>query len=294
MNYWWNISTFPTSETPLHVSINTDIGIEEGDFIISDASDIAAALTTLVHNVLNNDLFEAIENNTVIFVINDSGSLYGEVIIDTVHYQVSISDRYQFVNNEYAVAINRSESLSWQIDSQVWSEFVSFCPEFYVVCDAQLEALSMVTYKNGIPFFHNLQTTTTYNKFYTFQCDQIISICINEGITTEKRFLTFAVDSKNKTSSITGTKYQIYKIETSDNQESNLPMAAFIFKENFLWAALMRATNLGGTLQTGQQLRGVWLNAVLVRDSSEGVVDQYSEFAKATGTFFTSEYAIKK
>ena len=283
MNYYYNIGEDFETGTLVTITLNVDGVVETGDFAIENATDVADALTSL-----GNDTFVSIENGTVIYVNSQSGTTYGTVTIGEDSYLVELTVKYLFTNDESEIVLSRNETIAWNTNAKFWSGFYGFTPEGYGMIDAQLYGLSMVSFKQGVPYFHNLSNETTYNNFYGYQMNQWITIVFNEHPETEKRFLTLMLDSKNKTSTITAVKYDLYNIETSDNQLSNLPKESFTFKENMVWAALMRSTNLGKTLQNGNQLRGTWIEITMRRDNSESVIDTYSEFSKAIINYFTS------
>lgn len=281
--YSWNIGAFQTGSITISITINSVV--HTGTFAINNIDGIVAALNTFA---VSPDQFEAIENDTVITVIANTFSEYSLLVIGDNTYRTGISNRYQYTNNQYSIAISRNETFAWSLNGQFWQSFYSGTPEYYCFNDANLEGISLIQFKVGTPWFSNLQTTTEYNRFFGFYCDQVINIVCNESPQTKKRFLTIMYDSRDQ-SQTTSVKYLGYKVITSNNQESSIPIQASIYKEGALWAVFYRNTALGGTLQTGQQMTGNWLEVTLVRDSTDAYINVYSEFALAVIEYFTSE-----
>lgn len=293
-NYSWDIGTDPDIDivVDITVSIEVDSDTLSSTFSIRSVADIADALNSLLEDEDIIDTISAIENNTVLYIISSSLSVYGDIVVGTHTYTASTTSRYKFTNNEYDIAIARNETLMWSVYGQFWSSMFSFTPEYYSSVDAQLYGLSMVTFKGGVPYFHNLTTISTYMQFYGWQTNQVLSVVCNLGAVTEKRFLTISAKSINKTSSITAVKYSGYAVTTSDNQQSSIPIDAFQVRENQIFAVIYRDTSLGYTLQTGAQLRGVWMQVTLVRDDDEEVIDEYSEISDISFELVTSPKAI--
>lgn len=290
--YWWNIAAgFETGES-INVSIVIDGAAVDGDYEINNAEDIITALNDLADNI---DIFNAIENDTIIDVTSSSGSVYGTIIIGEGSFSVNTTDKWDYINNEYQIEIARNETAAYSIFGRSWNGWYGFTPEYYSYIDAQLEGISLITFKKGFPYFHNLYTTTTYNEFYGDQTDQVITPVFNcNSPATEKRFMTLGYNSANKTSTNSGTKYLGYAVVTSDFQESVIPIAAFKFRENFYYAVFFRNTTTGATIQTGQPLRGRWIQVTLVRDTDEEIQPTYNELSELVVNFETSPIAILK
>lgn len=197
-----------------------------------------------------------------------------------------------YTNNSYDINISGNETIAFSIDREVWTGFYAFTPEYFCFVDGQRNGLSLITFKGGLPYFHNLNTVSTYNNFYGTQTDQVIRFVINEGEFTEKRFMALAVDSRDRTSTISGIKYSGDMVTTSDNQTSNIPIAAFTYKEGTYYSVFFRDTSLGATIQAGAGLRGIYAEINLVRDTTPAIQPLYSEFRSATGFYHTSEKAI--
>ena len=192
-----------------------------------------------------------------------------------------------YVNNLYDINISQNETLSYSVDGDFFETFYAFTPEYYAFNDGNRKGLSLISFKAGKPYMHNLSSTTTYDTFYDTETDFIVRIVCNAGEHTEKRFQTIALRSRNTTSAINSPKYFAESVLTSDNQESSIPMGAFKFKENWEKAVFYRALNNGGTLQTGSMLRGTWVECNLIRDTE--IRTEYSELSDMVFEFFTSE-----
>lgn len=288
--YRWNFASGFDTGDDLTVSIVIDGVTESGTYDISDIDDIVTALEDLANNT---DEFSVIENNTVIDTQSSSGSVYGTVIINGDSFAVVTTDTYYYINNEYDIEIERNETIGYSMIGGGANGWYGFTPEYYGFIDAQLEGISMVTFKKGLPYFHNLYTTTDYNEFYGTQTDQVITPVFN-GLSpvTEKRWMTIGYNSKNKTSTNSGTKYEAYAVATSDFQTSTIPIAAFVFREGFYYGVFFRNTSTGSDIFSGQPLRGTWVKVTLVRDTDEDIQPLYNELSDIIVNFETSAVAV--
>jgi len=285
-HYYWEFGTDFLTGTDILITLVVDGETLSGTFDISTIGSIRNALQTLSDNI---DTFTVIENDTVIYVVSSSGDVYGDVTIGSplaILYEVHTDNRYEYVNNEYDIELARNETMAYNINGKFFNGFLGFTPEFYSYVDGQQYGLCNVSFKEGIPHFHNQENIQTYDTFYGYATDQVIRFAVNKSPETEKVFLTMAVDSKTKTSMIEGMKYEAYKVETSDFMVSKIPIEAFQFRENIYYAPFLRSTAYGGTLLNGQVLRGTWIEVTLVRDREK--VEQYSELAKIIVHFVTS------
>lgn len=281
--YWWNIGTTFTTGTGVNVSIVVGGLLVFGTFTINTISDIKIAINSLVADDLS-----VIENNLILYVISSSGSVYGNITVGTTVYLVNTSDKYQYINDENSIQMSRPETIAYGILKQSFDGFYSFIPEFYIYSDGKREGLSFSSFKNAIPWFHNLQTTVSaFDTFFTYITNQYIGIVCNESPQTVKRFQTLMYDSKND-NKISSVRYEAVLVKTSTNQQSTIPLAASVYKEGILWCVFYRNITLGKTLQTGEMLTGNWIQILLKRDSSENIVQTYSEFSKAIVNFFIS------
>ena len=197
-----------------------------------------------------------------------------------------------YINNSYNIELEANETIGYSVDSDTWVGWMAYTPEYFVYNDGQRTGLSFCSFKEGIPYFHNLSTETTYDIFYGIQTDQVIAFVCNESPQTEKRFQTITIDSKNLTSNLNAVKYIGNEVTTSDNQLSSIPITSWKFRENLLRSVFYRATNQGKDLATGDGLHGCYLEVRLVRDTDPLIQPTYSQFSKATVFFITSSNAI--
>lgn len=206
-------------------------------------------------------------------------------------YQDASDDDY--INNLYDVSLSANETVTYSVNGQNCGGFTGFAPELYCYVDGHRHGLSMVTFKQGIPYFHELDTETTFNNFYGTQTDQYIRIIANESPQTEKKFLTIGYDSKSKTSMISGVRYGANDVVTSDFQTSVIPVDSFKFFESFYFSNFYLNTSYGGTIFTGENLRGSYIQVGLLRDTDPAVVSKYNELSKIIVNFMVSAKAIK-
>ena len=197
-----------------------------------------------------------------------------------------------YINDNDTIDIEANETIAFSIEGDAFNTFYAFTPEHMDFVDGELYGLSLVTFKEGLPYFHNLSAVDDYNVFYGENTNQYVNVVCNESPQTTKKFQAIAVDSKTKQSPIEGIKYSVSEVRTSDNLVSYVPLAAFKFKENWYYSVFYRATNFDATIQTGQYLRGTWCEVKLTRDEDPDVQTEYNELAKICVFFTTSDYAI--
>lgn len=290
-HYYWEFGTeFQTGEGIL-IAITIDGVVSSGNYDIVSIGSIRTALQEL--SGVSIDTFTVIENDTVIYVVSSSGQVYGNVTIGTplaILYVAHTDDKYNYINNEYDIELGRNETFAYNMMGKFFNGFYAYTPEFYGYVDGQQFGLCNVSFKKGVPYFHNQENVSTYNIFYDTPTDQVISVVVNKSPETEKVFKAIAYDSKNKYSMLEGTKYEAVRIKTSDYMESTIPIEAFEFRENIYYSVFFRNTSYGGTLDSGQVLRGTWIEVTLVRDIEKR--EQYSELAKVVIFMETSAKAI--
>lgn len=290
-HYYWDFGTeFLTGDQVL-ITIIIDGETLSGNYDIVSIGSIRTALQELADTDL--DVFTVIENDTVISVISSSGQVYGNVTIGSplaTLYEAHTDDKYIYTNNEYDIELGRNETFAYNMMGKFYNGFYAYTPEFYGYVDGQQFGLCMVSFKNGVPHFHNQENTSTYNIFYDTPTDQVIRVVMNKSPQTEKIFKAIAYDSKSKVSMLSGVKYSAYKVETSDYMTSVIPIEAFQFRENFYYSVFYRNTSYQGTLSSGQVLRGTWIEITLVRDTEKKEV--YSELSKIIVICGTSPKAI--
>lgn len=313
-HYAYNISAgFTTGESVL-VSIDINGAVQTNTLSILGLADLQAVLIDLIEayitglptGVTVTDILYLVDNDTVFYLTSSTGYVYGDIVVGAATYTPdSSTTQYKYLNNEYNIAagvnktvypivsantevveMERAETIAWSVIPRNWNTFYAFTPERYTFADGSPNYLLFVSFKDGMPFFHNV--TIGYNEFYGYATCQVIEIICNEGAATEKRFATIMLDIKNPNSPLSSIKYSAYEIITSDSQRSVLPIECFEFRENRYWAAFRRNTSLGGSIITGEQLRGTWIQIKLLRDTTEPSQSSYNEFSKAIINFVTS------
>lgn len=166
----------------------------------------------------------------------------------------------------------RRATFSFDLDAKNWASFYPFIPEFYSRIDGSKLGMIMVTFRKGIPYFHNKKDETTYNTFYGTETNQYIKPLCNLSSTTVKNFLGMGYDSKFKSNAVESIAYEAVEVTTSNGQLSIIPLSLFKFKEGVYYSSFLRNTSLGKTILTGDNLKGKFAEVMLKRDSTQKTV----------------------
>lgn len=186
----------------------------------------------------------------------------------------------RYTNNEQALATFANFTLGY---SNAWDSFYGFTGEYYGLLDGSIHGSEFITFKNGIPYFHNDNRATTYDTFYGTQVDQVLEIVCNPDAKV-KNFQSFAVDSKKPNSPLAGIGYDVVNVGTAEGMQSKIPIGQFVWKEGVYWSNFFRDTTLGGSLSNGRPLKSTYATLRLVRDTSRRT--EYNEIRQFI--FFTS------
>ena len=195
-----------------------------------------------------------------------------------------------FVNNSDTWTALENDTVGFKT-SGYWAGFYGFTPEYFSMCEGHWLGNAMVSFKNGIPYFHNLNNETTYNTFYGTECDMFLEVVGNKGIQTVKRFMNISLDSKNSSPILTGMAYDAVRVLTSNNQESSIPIASFGQLEGVWASPFYRNISNGYTIFTGEELVGTWVKCKLRRNTA--MKTQYSELRNIAITMRESPKTFK-
>jgi hypothetical protein len=193
-----------------------------------------------------------------------------------------------FTNNFDNWSILRNETVAFNTAGK-WDGFFSFTPEFFGICEGKRNGNCLVSFKEGIPYFHNQNDTTTYLNFYGTECDKYFEIVSNKGDGV-KNAMNISIDSKSKSLVLAGTKYSAVSVKTSNNQLSTIPLPSFVQKEGMWWSQFYRNTNLGKTIITGDPLKFSWIKVKLKGDTTKN--SEYNEVRGVTVLFNDSKYTV--
>lgn len=239
----------------------------------------------------------ALKQSKAIFNYNNSGiaptaQIYIHAGFDPKLNQVVFTnwqkdDRANFVNNNPTWTALTNDTVAFRTAGN-WQGFFSMTPEMYSMVEGHRLGNAMVSFKEGQPYFHNLNNETTYLNFYGTDCDKYLECVCNEAPDTVKNFMNISVDSKNKSVVLAGTKYEAVSVKTSNNMTSIIPLPSFQQKEGMFWSNFYRNTSLGKTIITGDWLKGGWIKTKLKGDTTKN--SEYNEFRGVIVSFTKSEY----
>lgn len=174
-------------------------------------------------------------------------------------------------------------TIMWNMDKQNWEMFASYIPEYYCYMDGSQLGSLMVTFRYGVPYYHNKDSVTTYNTFYGYECNQVIEVVSNQYPQVIKNWVSTGYDSDYA--------YEVESITTSIKQISQIPIEAFVKKEGRWWSNFFRDIASSGSLLDGNQLKGSWVKLRLVKDRNSKT--KYNELRRIFTNFTTSEKTLK-
>jgi hypothetical protein len=174
-------------------------------------------------------------------------------------------------------------TLKWDMDNQFWSMFTSYLPEYYSYMDGSQLGVLLVTFRYGVPYYHNKDSVLTYNTFYGTECNQTLEVVVNKQAQSVKNYITSGYDSDYA--------YGVEQIETSIKQTSQIPIQSFVKKEGTWWSNFYRATSFGSNLITGEPLKGNWIRMRYVKDRNNKT--KYNELRRLFTNFTTSAKTLR-
>lgn len=174
-------------------------------------------------------------------------------------------------------------TLKWDMDNQFWSMFTSYLPEYYSYMDGSQLGVLLVTFRYGVPYYHNKDSVLTYNTFYGTECNQTLEVVVNKQAQSVKNYITSGYDSDYA--------YGVEQIETSIKQTSQIPIQSFVKKEGTWWSNFYRSTSFGSNLITGEPLKGNWIRMRYVKDRNNKT--KYNELRRLFTNFTTSAKTLR-
>lgn len=186
---------------------------------------------------------------------------------------------------EDSIILNANDrfTVMWNMDKQYWEMFTSYIPEYYSYMDGSQLGTLMVTFRYGVPYYHNKDSVTTYNTFYGYECNQVIEVVSNQYPQAVKNWVTTGYDSDYA--------FEIESMTTSIKQQSQIPISAFVKKEGTWWSNFYRDITSSGSLLEGSQLKGTWVKLKLVKDRNNKT--KYNELRRLFTNFTTSDKTLQ-
>ncbi len=186
-----------------------------------------------------------------------------------------------YIDLSEQMTVQSQGTYAWNIGGGFWESNYGFTPEYYGFIDAGLDGNYMVTFKEGVPYFHNNNNATDYLIFYGDNTDnQYITIVGNKGQSTTKNFFAVGIDSKIPTNYPSGVKYKGLSVTTSNGQTSIIPIGSFKWKEGYYFSQFFGNTSTGKSHINGEKMKGEWIQINFQKDSDLSVKNSYNEFSK--------------
>lgn len=219
-------------------------------------------------------------------------------IIFTFRPRVNLSDNLQyFVNNERETKIPMQETFVFNLDQKKWVNFTGYTPEGFGTLRAAISGLELITFANGLPYFHNSENVSNFNTFYGIKTESVIDMAFS-GVEAQ-------LDDKAKVFqsallNLKGDPFFIDKIITSNPRTfSYVPLFYWNKKFNVWFATLLGDGNtypdpehpVPSQLIDGQRLTGFFARIRFVKGA--GTLNQYFELDKIAIRVCSSEKTDK-
>lgn len=217
-------------------------------------------------------------------------------------FKFTATDPYIDLSEQFDNGVNRTTA--YHIGLNLIAGSYGFTPEYYGYIDAGLNGLYMVSFKQGIPYFHFNELTTDYLNFYGDNRDtEYIEVVCNRDpkdieetelrtITygqSVKNFFSIGYDSTRPDFYASGVPYSAVSVITSNGQTSSIPIASFAWREGFYYSPFYLNTSTGKTIFTGEKLKGTYLTIRLKRSTDPLLRNIYNEVGKIV--FYINESA---
>lgn len=204
------------------------------------------------------------------------------------------ADPASFVNDERETHVTHQETFAFNLEQQEWVRFTGYCPEMYGTLRHSVTGNEMVAFHNGMPYFLNTNSQTTFNTFFGIETDQVITAAFTFDPSKVKIMQSMTVESNNM-------PYFVDMIFTDDvNSFSYVPLAYWNKREGIWYSALQRNMNsypvntnnpVTSMLADGKRIFGTFMMVRLVRDPNQR--NGYNELNNIWVRFTGSEMSEK-
>lgn len=158
-------------------------------------------------------------------------------IIFTFRPRMNLNSNPQyFVNNEREVKIPMQETFVFNLDQKKWVNFTGFTPEGYGTLRSAISGQELISFVNGLPYFHNSENFANFNTFYGIKTETVIDLAFS-GI--ESQFDDKAKVFQSALLQLKGDVFFVDKIIT-DNPRTFSYIPLFYWNKKFnIWFATM-------------------------------------------------------
>lgn len=206
-------------------------------------------------------------------------------------YVLSIRPRYNlntspnfFVNNERESKIPLHETFTFNLDQRKWSNFTGYVPEGYGVLRGAISGMEMISFVNGLPYYHNTENFANFNTFYGIKTQTVIDLAFS-GI--EEKLEDKAKVFQSLLLQLKGNPFYVDKITTSKPTAfSYIPLVYWIKKFNIWFTTILGDGNtypdaahpVPSQLIDGSKVNGFYTRVRIC--SGPETSDQYFELEK--------------
>ncbi len=83
-----------------------------------------------------------------------------------------------YINEERDYAIDKQETMAYDIKADVWKGAYSFTPQYYGYLESELTGNQLFSFKDAIPYNHYTTEQTTFNTFYGVKCGRVYKFVV--------------------------------------------------------------------------------------------------------------------
>lgn len=219
-------------------------------------------------------------------------------IIFTFRPRVNLNtDPQYYVNNEREVKIPMQETFVFNLDQKKWVNFTGYTPEGYGTLRSAISGQELISFVNGLPYFHNSENFANFNTFYGVKTETVIDMAFS-GIEAQlddkaKVFQSILLQLK-------GDAFFVDKIVTDNPRMfSYIPLFYWNKKFNIWFATILGDGNtypdpnhmVPSQLIDGQRINGFYARVRIVKGPE--TLDQYFELDKIAVRICGSEKTDK-
>jgi hypothetical protein len=202
-----------------------------------------------------------------------------------------------FVNNERETKIPFNETFVYNLDQKKWANFTGYTPEGYGTLRAAISGPEMISFVNGLPYFHNTENYANFNTFYGIETESVFELSIS-GI--EEKMEDKAKVFQSIFLQLTGDPFFADKIITNNPRMfSYIPLAYWKRKFNIWFATILGDGNtypdpnhpVPSQLIDGNKVNGFWARIRFVK--APNTLSNYFELEKVAVRVCGSEKTDK-
>ncbi len=205
-----------------------------------------------------------------------------------------------FINSASGTDITLNETWGVYSTRKKFAGHFSFTPEWFGICEGHRLGNMMITFNQGVPYYHNGSSEYSFNTFYGVPCRQYIGyvahdVLVRNNLEIEsyligrkvKNWISIGFDTRDANSPQSLVTYEVIQVVTGTGQLSSIPSGFGEFFEGYYWMPFLKDSSTGNTIYEGDSLKGIYVK-VLAMDNAEAQ-NVYNRTNKILTTFNFSE-----